>query len=128
LGAGPSIAEGLAERARRELLATGETVRKHTVEAREGLTAQEAQIARLASDGLTNSEIGRAVHQSADGRITPLQGFAKLDVNSSNNLPGALGGHLTGLCRRRSEALGIAARGWQPGVLSQPLLSESLAS
>jgi DNA-binding CsgD family transcriptional regulator len=50
--------EGFAERARRELLATGETVRKRSVETRDELTAQEAQIARLAADGRTNAEIG----------------------------------------------------------------------
>jgi DNA-binding CsgD family transcriptional regulator len=47
-----------AERARRELLATGETVRKRTVETRYDLTRQEAQIAQLASSGRTNLEIG----------------------------------------------------------------------
>ena len=51
-------AEAFADRARRELLATGETVRKRTVETRGDLTAQEAQIARLARDGLSNPEIG----------------------------------------------------------------------
>jgi DNA-binding CsgD family transcriptional regulator len=49
--------EGFAERARRELLATGETVRKRTVETLTDLTAQEAQIAKLARDGHTNQEI-----------------------------------------------------------------------
>ncbi len=49
---------GFAERARRELLATGETVRKRSVETREELTAQEAEIARLARAGRTNPEIG----------------------------------------------------------------------
>src|SRR2546422_34654 len=43
-----------AERARRELMATGEKVRKRTVEAPNDLTAQEALIARLARDGLSN--------------------------------------------------------------------------
>jgi len=47
-----------AERARRELLATGETVRKRTDEARDDLTPQEAQIAQLAGEGRTNPEIG----------------------------------------------------------------------
>ncbi|MCW2963626.1 MAG: ATP-dependent transcriptional regulator, MalT-like, LuxR family [Actinomycetia bacterium] len=47
-----------AERARRELLATGATARKRTNETRGDLTAQEAQIARLACDGLSNPEIG----------------------------------------------------------------------
>jgi DNA-binding CsgD family transcriptional regulator len=51
-------AEAFGERAGRELLATGETARKRTVETRDELTAQEAQIARLARDGLSNPEIG----------------------------------------------------------------------
>jgi DNA-binding CsgD family transcriptional regulator len=50
-------AGGFAERARRELVATGETVRKRTVETLTELTGQEAQIARLARDGHTNQEI-----------------------------------------------------------------------
>jgi DNA-binding CsgD family transcriptional regulator len=50
--------EGFAERARRELLATGETVRKRTVDTLTDLTSQEAQIAGLARDGRTNQEIG----------------------------------------------------------------------
>ena len=44
-------------RAERELLATGERVRKRTVETRDELTPQEAQIARLASEGLSNADI-----------------------------------------------------------------------
>jgi ATP/maltotriose-dependent transcriptional regulator MalT len=51
-------ADGFAERTRRELEATGETVRKGTLDDRDQLTTQEAQIARLAVDGLTNTEIG----------------------------------------------------------------------
>jgi len=51
-------AEAFADRARRELLATGETVRKRTANTRDELTAQEAQIARLAREGLSNPEIG----------------------------------------------------------------------
>ncbi len=50
--------EGFADRARRELLATGETVRKRTVDTLTDLTAQEAQIAKLARDGRTNPKIG----------------------------------------------------------------------
>lgn len=49
---------GFAERARRELAATGETARKRTDDTRGDLTAQESQIALLASEGLTNPEIG----------------------------------------------------------------------
>ena len=54
--------EAFAERARRELLATGETARKRTAytttAASQQLTAQEAQVAQLARDGLSNPEIG----------------------------------------------------------------------
>jgi hypothetical protein len=50
--------EAFAERARRELVATGDTVRKRTVETASELTAQQAYIARLAVDGRTNVEIG----------------------------------------------------------------------
>jgi len=50
--------DAFADRARRELLATGETVRKRTVETLAGLTTQEAQIAKLAREGRTNQEIG----------------------------------------------------------------------
>ena len=50
--------EAFAERARRELLATGETVRKRSIGGPEELTAQEAQIARLVGQGHTNPEIG----------------------------------------------------------------------
>lgn len=51
-------AEAFAERARRELQATGATIRRRTVTTHTALTPQEAQIARLAGDGLTNPEIG----------------------------------------------------------------------
>ncbi len=51
-------AQAFAERARRELVATGEKVRKQPVSSGDELTAQETQIARLAGDGLTNQEIG----------------------------------------------------------------------
>jgi hypothetical protein len=50
--------EGFAERARKELAATGETARKRTVETVNELTAQEAQIARLARDGRTAGNTG----------------------------------------------------------------------
>ena len=50
--------EAFAERARRELRATGATARRRAVTAAVELTVQEAQIARLAADGLSNPEIG----------------------------------------------------------------------
>ena len=71
-------ANGFADRARRELLATGETVRKRTDESRQDLTPQEEQIARLASEGQTNPEIGgRTVHKFAYGRVALAQGVSK---------------------------------------------------
>jgi DNA-binding CsgD family transcriptional regulator len=57
--------DGFAERARRELLATGETVRKRTVDTAAELTDQEACIARLVAEGLTNVEIGAKLFISA---------------------------------------------------------------
>jgi ATP/maltotriose-dependent transcriptional regulator MalT len=51
-------AAAFAERARRELRATGETVHKHTIDTHDALTVQEAQVARLAAEGFTNPEIG----------------------------------------------------------------------
>lgn len=51
-------AEGYAERARRELIATGETARRRTADTASMLTAREAQVARMARDGLSNPEIG----------------------------------------------------------------------
>jgi DNA-binding CsgD family transcriptional regulator/tetratricopeptide (TPR) repeat protein len=50
--------EAFEERARRELVATGETVRKRTVETSTDLTPHETQIARLAYEGLSNADIG----------------------------------------------------------------------
>ena len=79
--------EAFAERARRELLATGETVRKRTVETRDELTAQEAQIARLARDGLSNPEIGARLFISPRTVQYHLRKvFAKLEISSRNQL------------------------------------------
>jgi DNA-binding CsgD family transcriptional regulator len=76
-----------ADRAGRELLATGETVRKRTVESREQLTAQEAQIARLARDGLSNPEIGARLFISPRTVQYHLRKiFMKLDISSRNQL------------------------------------------
>jgi DNA-binding CsgD family transcriptional regulator len=79
--------EAFAERARRELLATGETARKRTVETRDELTAQEAQIARLARDGLSNPEIGTRLFISPRTVKYHLRKvFLKLDISSRNEL------------------------------------------
>jgi DNA-binding CsgD family transcriptional regulator len=79
--------EAFAERAERELLATGERVRKRTVETRENLTAQEAQIARLARDGLSNQEIGVRLFISQHTVAFHLRKiFSKLDIKSRSDL------------------------------------------
>ena len=57
--------EAFTERGERELVATGETVRKRTVETLTDLTAQEAHITRLAVEGRTNPEIGAQLFISA---------------------------------------------------------------
>ena len=80
-------AEAFADRARRELLATGEHVRKRTVETRDELTAQERQIARLARDGLSNPEIGTRLFISPRTVQYHLRKvFTKLDITSRGQL------------------------------------------
>jgi ATP/maltotriose-dependent transcriptional regulator MalT len=80
-----------AERARRELLATGETPRKRTVETPVMLTAQEALIARLAADGQTNPEIGAQLFLSARTVEWHLRKiFSKLGITSRRELGGML--------------------------------------
>jgi DNA-binding CsgD family transcriptional regulator len=84
-------AEAFAERARRELLATGETVRKRGVERIAELTAQEAQIARLARDGQTNPEIGAQLFISPRTVEFHLRKvFTKLGISSRKELREAL--------------------------------------
>jgi DNA-binding CsgD family transcriptional regulator len=80
-------AEAFAERARRELLATGETARKRTDDTRGILTPQEAQIARLAREGLSNPEIGTELFISPRTVQYHLRKvFRKLDITSRNQL------------------------------------------
>jgi DNA-binding CsgD family transcriptional regulator len=76
-----------ADRARRELLATGETVRKGTVETYSELTPQEAHIARLAAEGMTNREIAAAIYLSARTVEWHLRKiFTKLGVTTRREL------------------------------------------
>jgi DNA-binding CsgD family transcriptional regulator len=82
---------GFAERARRELAATGETARKRTDETRDELTAQEAQIAQLASEGLTNPEIGAKLFLSPRTIEWHLRRiYPKLGVSSRKELRAVL--------------------------------------
>ena len=88
-------AQGFAERARRELVATGEKVRKQPLSSGDELTAQEAQIARLAADGLTNSGDRRAaVHQHAHRRMAPAEGLRQARHHLAQAAPHRVVGEL----------------------------------
>jgi DNA-binding CsgD family transcriptional regulator len=86
--------QAFADRARRELLAAGGTARRRAVTATVELTAQEAQIARLAADGLSNPEIATRLFLSPRtvqyhlGKV-----FTKLDITSRIQLIRTLSGH-----------------------------------
>jgi DNA-binding CsgD family transcriptional regulator len=83
--------EAFAERARRELQATGATTRKRRAATRDELTPQEEQIARLARDGLTNSEIGSQLFLSPRTVEWHLRKvFTKLGITSRMGLHDAL--------------------------------------
>src|SRR4051794_30752761 len=83
--------EAFAERARGELSATGEKVRRRTIETRDELTAQELQIARLARDGLSNPEIGARLFLSPRTVEWHLRKvFGKLGIHSRRELLNAL--------------------------------------
>ncbi|MEO6089801.1 MAG: LuxR C-terminal-related transcriptional regulator, partial [Umezawaea sp.] len=84
-------AEAFAERAGRELTATGETVRKRNSGTHEDLTPQEAQIARLATSGRTNPEIGAVLFLSPRTVEWHLRKvFTKLGISSRRELAAAL--------------------------------------
>jgi len=83
--------EAFAERARRELIATGEKAHRRTVGAVTVLTAQESYIARLAREGRTNPEIGAQMFLSARTVEWHLRNvFAKLGISSRRELRAAL--------------------------------------
>ena len=83
--------EAFAERARHELLATGEKVRKRTVETIGELSAQEANIARLAAAGHTNPDIGAQLFiraRTVEWHLRKI--FAKLGITSRRELRKAI--------------------------------------
>src|SRR3954449_8333610 len=84
-------ADGFADRARRELLATGEKVRKRRDDTRDELTPQEKQIARLAREGLTNPEIGAELYispRTVEWHLRKV--YTKLGIGSRKGLRDAL--------------------------------------
>ena len=84
--------DAFAERARRELVATGERPRKRSAETRSDLTAQEAQIAQLAREGRSNQEIGAQLFLSprtVEWHMRKV--FGKLAISSRRQLDAALG-------------------------------------
>jgi DNA-binding CsgD family transcriptional regulator len=86
--------EAFAERAQGELVAAGAKPRKRPLDAREALTPQEEQIARLARDGLTNAEIGAQLFLSPRTVEWHLHKvFGKLGIDSRSGLDAALPRH-----------------------------------
>jgi DNA-binding CsgD family transcriptional regulator len=84
-------ADAFAERARRELVATGETVRKRSSDSSSTLTAQEAQVAWLAAEGRSNPEIaGRLFISPRTAEYHLRKVFGKLGISSRRELRGAL--------------------------------------
>ena len=108
-----------AERARRELPATGETARKRTVPETSrgrGLTAQEAQVARLARDGLSNPEIGARLFispRTVQYHLSKV--FTKLGISSRGQLdrvlPADSGHRHAGLTSPKGASADATARG-----------------
>ena len=109
--------EAFAERARKELLATGENARKRTVETRDDLTAHELQIARMARDGMSNPEIGARLFLSPRTVEWHLRKvFGKLGIHYRQELTHALASseselvtsELNGRARRPGAAHDVA--------------------
>jgi DNA-binding CsgD family transcriptional regulator/tetratricopeptide (TPR) repeat protein len=88
--------QAFTERAARELVATGETARKRSVETRDALTRHEAQVAELARGGLSNPEIAARLfisRRTVEYHLRKV--FAKLDITSRHELRFVLGDDLS---------------------------------
>jgi ATP/maltotriose-dependent transcriptional regulator MalT len=84
-------AHAFAERARRELIATGEHVRSREAKPTSALTPQESQVATLAADGMTNAKIGAELFISPHTVEWHLRKvYTKLGINSRRALPAAI--------------------------------------
>jgi DNA-binding NarL/FixJ family response regulator len=84
--------QAFTERAARELLATGETARRRSVETRDALTRHEVQVAELARGGLSNPEIAARLfisRRTVEYHLRKV--FAKLDITSRHELRFVLG-------------------------------------
>ena len=85
--------EAFAQRAQRELLATGETARKRTDETRGDLTPHEARIARMARDGASNQDIATQLfvsRKTVEYHMHKI--FTKLGISARQQLEHALPG------------------------------------
>jgi DNA-binding CsgD family transcriptional regulator len=83
--------DAFAERARKELMATGDRIPKRAIDTRDDLTVQEFQIAQLAREGLSNPEIGARLFLSPRTVEWHLRKvFAKLEIRSRRELADAL--------------------------------------
>jgi DNA-binding CsgD family transcriptional regulator len=110
-------AQGFADRARRELLATGEKVRKRRDDTRDELSPQEEQIARLARDRRTNAEIGAELYispRTVEWHLRKI--FTKLGISSRKGLHDALPDRDREAAPVETRALTRALHGCDPGV------------
>ena len=118
--------DGLAETARQELRASGETSIRRTPDARDYLTAQELQIAEMAATGLSNREIGQRLylsHRTVESHLFRI--FPKLGISSRAQLRLALPEAPAGSEAQRAQGTrrnnrAVDAEGMPGGQLSVP--------
>jgi AAA ATPase domain len=117
--------QAFAERARRELMASGQTVRRRANHTRGDLTAQEAQIARLARAGLSNPEIAAQLFLSAHRRVSPGQCLHQARYHFPPPAPAASAGSvifLTALPPAQPRTIHVSAGG-SLGILTEAILA-----